>query len=103
MPGGHWPKRRARHAPPWRNGEALRVAIFSAQATIIAAMSERKTKSVACPTCGKPVEWTPENRFRPFCGERCRLIDLGEWFKEERRIPGREPSPAPEEDGDWNQ
>lgn len=59
---------------------------------------------VKCPTCGKPVEWKPEQRWRPFCSERCRLIDLGAWLDDEsRRIPGEEPSPGgesepPEED-----
>ena len=66
-------------------------------------MSEQKPKTVACPTCGKPVAWTPESKFRPFCSERCRLIDLGEWFKEERRIPGQELPPTLDDDGDWNQ
>lgn len=45
---------------------------------------------VNCPTCNILVTWTPENRFRPFCSERCRLIDLGEWFSEERRISDEE-------------
>ncbi len=45
-------------------------------------------KTVACPTCRKPVVWSPESRWRPFCSERCRLIDLGEWLSEEKRIPG---------------
>lgn len=35
---------------------------------------------VRCPTCGKPVPWTSESRWRPFCSRRCRLIDLGEWL-----------------------
>ncbi|MXY90301.1 MAG: DNA gyrase inhibitor YacG, partial [Gammaproteobacteria bacterium] len=35
--------------------------------------------SINCPNCGKEVEWSKDNRFRPFCCERCRLIDLGEW------------------------
>ena len=43
---------------------------------------------VECPHCGKPVPWTPESRWRPFCSERCRLIDLGQWFGEEHAIPG---------------
>lgn len=43
---------------------------------------------VACPTCGKKVAWTPEQKWRPFCSERCKLIDLGEWLGEEKRIPG---------------
>ncbi|OQX36946.1 MAG: DNA gyrase inhibitor YacG [Oceanospirillales bacterium LUC14_002_19_P2] len=44
--------------------------------------------AVKCPTCGKKVLWKPENKFRPFCCERCRLIDLGAWAKEEHKIPG---------------
>ena len=43
---------------------------------------------VACPTCGSPVAWKAEQRWRPFCSERCKLIDLGEWLSEEKRIPG---------------
>jgi len=43
---------------------------------------------VACPNCGKMVEWSPAAKWRPFCSERCRLIDLGQWFSEEHAIPG---------------
>ena len=43
---------------------------------------------VACPQCGKPVEWTPRSRFRPFCSERCKMIDLGNWLGEQYRVPG---------------
>ncbi|MEP6702802.1 MAG: DNA gyrase inhibitor YacG [Betaproteobacteria bacterium] len=46
-------------------------------------------KSVACPRCGRPVEWTAESRFRPFCSERCKTRDLGAWAADEYRI-GRE-------------
>ena len=42
---------------------------------------------VKCPTCGKDVRWTPENRFRPFCSERCKQIDLGAWAEEKYAIP----------------
>ena len=45
---------------------------------------------VNCPQCGKPVEWDPGNRFRPFCSERCRMIDLGAWATENYRIPVEE-------------
>ena len=45
---------------------------------------------VNCPTCGQSVAWTATSRWRPFCSERCRLIDLGEWLNEERRIPTEE-------------
>jgi endogenous inhibitor of DNA gyrase (YacG/DUF329 family) len=44
--------------------------------------------TVKCPTCDKPVEWTPQHRWRPFCSERCRLIDLGAWLDESHKIPG---------------
>ena len=47
---------------------------------------------VKCPTCSKLVSWIPENSYRPFCSERCRLIDLGEWFSEERRIADEDES-----------
>jgi endogenous inhibitor of DNA gyrase (YacG/DUF329 family) len=43
-------------------------------------------KTVPCPNCGKRVPWTKESPFRPFCSERCRLIDLGEWLDEAHRI-----------------
>lgn len=43
---------------------------------------------VNCPTCGKPVEWRKENRYRPFCSERCRQIDLGAWASGEYSVPG---------------
>lgn len=45
---------------------------------------------VPCPTCRKPVKWSSENRHRPFCSERCRLIDFGDWANERHRIPGEE-------------
>ena len=47
------------------------------------------TTTVNCPTCGKPVIWTAESPFRPFCSKRCQLIDLGEWAAEEKRIPSQ--------------
>jgi endogenous inhibitor of DNA gyrase (YacG/DUF329 family) len=42
---------------------------------------------VKCPTCKRPVEWSPESPYRPFCSDRCRLVDLGAWFSEKHRIP----------------
>jgi len=53
--------------------------------------------TLACPTCKKTVEWSDAFPHRPFCSERCRLIDLGEWASEGHRIPG-EPVMPPEED-----
>ena len=40
---------------------------------------------VTCPNCKKETAWE-ENPFRPFCSERCRLIDLGKWASDEYRI-----------------
>lgn len=45
-----------------------------------------------CPTCNKQVQWQ-DNPFRPFCSERCKLIDLSKWVSEEYRVPGK-PVPA---------
>jgi uncharacterized protein len=36
-------------------------------------------KLVLCPQCQKQALFSPQNPFRPFCSERCKLIDLGEW------------------------
>ncbi|WP_349432395.1 DNA gyrase inhibitor YacG [Methylomarinum sp. Ch1-1] len=51
-------------------------------------MSNQKPLTVHCPTCKKPVQWSEQQRFRPFCCERCKLIDLGEWAMEEKKIAG---------------
>ena len=42
---------------------------------------------VNCPHCKRQCEWQ-ENPWRPFCSERCKLIDLGAWFQEKHAIPG---------------
>lgn len=47
-----------------------------------------KLEDIICPTCKKPKTWVPENSFRPFCSERCKLIDLGAWADEQHRVPG---------------
>lgn len=44
---------------------------------------------VKCPTCEKESEWNEKNPDRPFCSERCKLIDLGQWAAEEHAIPGK--------------
>ena len=60
-------------------------------------------RTVACPTCGARVPWTPESKFRPFCSERCKTIDFGAWADERYRIPAverddEEGSPPPQEE-----
>jgi endogenous inhibitor of DNA gyrase (YacG/DUF329 family) len=42
---------------------------------------------VACPQCSKEVMWNSESVYRPFCSERCKLIDLGQWATESYSIP----------------
>jgi len=55
-----------------------------------------QVRTVKCPTCGAAVKWLPENRYRPFCSERCKQIDLGAWASEDYRVP----SSAPPDSGD---
>lgn len=47
--------------------------------------------AVDCPTCSKKVEWSEHNKYRPFCSERCKQIDLGAWAEEKYVIPAVNP------------
>ncbi|MBI4237874.1 MAG: DNA gyrase inhibitor YacG [Deltaproteobacteria bacterium] len=51
-----------------------------------------KDKPHPCPHCRALTLWEG-NPYRPFCSERCRQIDLGQWAMETYRIPG-EPANA---------
>ena len=53
--------------------------------------------TVNCPTCRRPVEWSPDSKYRPFCSDRCRLIDLGAWLTEQHKIPDE--NTLPDDDG----
>jgi hypothetical protein len=53
------------------------------------------------------VAWSAAEKFRPFCSERCRLIDLGDWASDRYVLGGSAPgtddeaepsSPAPGKD-----
>ena len=56
-------------------------------------------RMVPCPRCGALAPYAPENRWRPFCGERCRMIDLGAWASEAYRVPGSaEPAPQAQDE-----
>ncbi|MGH8670418.1 MAG: DNA gyrase inhibitor YacG [Burkholderiales bacterium] len=68
--------------------------------TPAAADPERVRPMVACPRCGMLTPWGGDNTYRPFCSERCKLIDFGHWASESYRVPdsgkreaddGREP------------
>jgi endogenous inhibitor of DNA gyrase (YacG/DUF329 family) len=57
---------------------------------------------VPCPRCGKPAIFSAANRSRPFCSERCKMVDLGDWASERYRVPAeeREPDSLEQESGD---
>lgn len=59
-------------------------------------------KKIKCPVCKKEAAWK-DNPFRPFCSERCRIIDLGKWASEEYRIPGEKKDVPEEEIGEKKQ
>ena len=43
-------------------------------------------RTFPCPRCGEASTWEG-NEFRPFCSERCKLIDLGAWASDEYKLP----------------
>lgn len=55
---------------------------------------------VRCPQCHKSLVYDANNPNRPFCSDRCRLIDLGEWASEGHRIPGKPINPNDEDFGE---
>lgn len=54
-----------------------------------------KSITIACPQCQKEMIWDSDNPFRPFCSERCKLIDFGAWVNDRHVIAGE-----PQEDMD---
>jgi endogenous inhibitor of DNA gyrase (YacG/DUF329 family) len=56
-------------------------------------------REIKCPSCRKKTSWE-DNPHRPFCSERCRLIDLGAWAQERYRIPAEEIDVSIEDDED---
>jgi endogenous inhibitor of DNA gyrase (YacG/DUF329 family) len=54
-------------------------------------------RTVPCPRCGGPSTFSGENKWRPFCSERCKLIDLGAWATESYRVPAEEQEPPQDE------
>ena len=51
----------------------------------------QQARFIPCPTCKKLTEFSPSNKHRPFCSERCQMIDLGDWANETHRIPDNSP------------
>ena len=46
-------------------------------------------QKVNCPTCKQVVTWSVQNVYRPFCSERCRLLDQGNWASGAYSIPAQ--------------
>jgi len=53
-------------------------------------MSNHAPPIARCPQCSKEMLWDTTNRYRPFCSERCKLVDLGKWANEDYRIEQRD-------------
>lgn len=51
---------------------------------------------VKCPECGKESVYE-SNEFRPFCSERCKLLDFGAWADEQYSLPAESSSPSEED------
>ncbi|WP_122898827.1 DNA gyrase inhibitor YacG [Acinetobacter sp. B51(2017)] len=57
--------------------------------------------TLQCPRCAAQTTWQ-DNDFRPFCSERCKMIDLGAWANEDYKLPTQD-APAALGDQDENQ
>jgi uncharacterized protein len=53
-------------------------------------------RTVACPICQNKLEWSGKSPFRPFCSERCKLVDLGAWASDAYRVAAQEEAPDEE-------
>jgi len=51
-----------------------------------------KFLEVSCPRCKKKFNYHSSD-FRPFCSEKCRLIDLGQWLNETYTVPASKITP----------
>lgn len=52
------------------------------------------TTNVRCPACDTWVEWSASSPFRPFCSERCKLVDLSGWMSEAYRVADDDSAPG---------
>jgi endogenous inhibitor of DNA gyrase (YacG/DUF329 family) len=58
----------------------------------------RPDRLAPCPQCRQPARLQADNPFRPFCSERCKLLDLGQWFAGTYALPAveaQDEAPAP--------
>ena len=54
---------------------------------ILQRLKEMTDLVVNCPSCNTAIAWVTSNRHRPFCSDRCRILDLGEWAVGNRVLP----------------
>lgn len=40
----------------------------------------------SCPRCKNAADLSDKNSYRPFCSEKCKLIDFGSWVDEDNII-----------------
>ena len=86
---------------PWSTSNRLPAAwamLDGSQPQLEVPAVSEPVRILPCPTCRKPVPWSSSNRHRPFCSERCRLIDFGDWVEERHRIPGEKSPDAASDD-----
>lgn len=61
----------------------------SAKASVALVKTMNKILPVKCPTCEKEFNYY-SSEYRPFCSEKCKMVDLGHWFKETYKVPEKE-------------
>jgi uncharacterized protein len=57
-----------------------------------------RPRKISCARCGAATEYSLENKWRPFCSQRCRMIDLGKWAAEDYRVAEETPEEPLEDD-----
>ena len=55
---------------------------------LIMSNNKKNNQFVHCPNCNASVAWSDDSKYKPFCSERCKMIDLGEWLDEKNTIAG---------------
>ncbi len=83
--------------PPGTYGEIVAQAHDRGQKAALTATEDGVT-ICRCPNCGKETVYSVSNPFRPFCSEKCKILDLGAWASEQRTVAG--PALTDDEDAD---
>lgn len=53
-----------------------------------------------CPICEREFDPAAEGAAKPFCSERCRLVDLGRWLGESYSMPAERRGDPQDDDGE---